>query len=184
MTTATAAHTADGEVKITESLSGYYISTTYGGTTYRVYHHTAKPQVGAVVTRNKAGQCQRFQTQRHYSGAWHTLTTSPCYILNSSSLAAARLGLTNAVGQVPRPLRVRPQQRRQHQPQYLEWLAVLHRQDLTRFGPRRSPAGRASPPRAEHDVPLVEALRAAGCADRAGLCWARRSLTRASYGHW
>jgi hypothetical protein len=57
-----------------------------------------KPQVSAVVTPNKAGQCQRFQAQRYYSGAWHTLTTSPCYTLNSGSLAAAKPALTNAVG--------------------------------------------------------------------------------------
>jgi hypothetical protein len=95
---ATAAHTAYDFVKVAESLSGYYTSTTYGGTVYRVYHHTVKPQVGAAVTPNKAGQCQRFQAQQYYSGAWHTLTTSPCYTLNSSSLAAAELSLTNAVG--------------------------------------------------------------------------------------
>jgi hypothetical protein len=95
---ATATHTAYDQVKVAESLSGYYTSTTYGGTVYRIYHHTVKPQVGAAVTPNKAGQCQRFQAQQYYSGAWHTLSTSPCYTLNSSSLAAAKLSLTNPVG--------------------------------------------------------------------------------------
>jgi hypothetical protein len=70
----------------------------FGGTVYRVYHHTVKPQVGAAVTPNKVGQCQRFEAQQYYSGAWHTLATSPCATLSSGSDAAVKLSLTNAVG--------------------------------------------------------------------------------------
>lgn len=95
---ATAARTAYDHVRVTESLSGYYTSTTYGHTVYRVYHHTAKPQVSAAVTPGKAGQCQHFRMQQYYGGAWHTLTTSPCYTLDSGSHAAAKISLTNAVG--------------------------------------------------------------------------------------
>ncbi|MFF7970644.1 hypothetical protein [Streptomyces sp. NPDC007905] len=94
---ATATRTAQAYAKIAETLSGYYTSTTYGGTTYRVYHHTAKPRVAATVTPNKSGQCERFQAQEYYSGAWHTLTTSDCFTLDANSTAATQLGLTNAV---------------------------------------------------------------------------------------
>ncbi|SOD85066.1 hypothetical protein [Streptomyces sp. Ag109_G2-15] len=93
----TATRTANTHVKITQSLAGYYTTTKYGTTTYRVYHHTAKPQVAATVTPNKSGQCQRFQAQQYYSSAWHTMTTSDCFSLDSNSTAVTNLILTNAV---------------------------------------------------------------------------------------
>ncbi|MFF4208960.1 hypothetical protein ACFYZE_06200 [Streptomyces sp. NPDC001796] len=96
---ATATHTAYDQVKIAETLGGYYTSTTYSGVTYRVYHHTVKPRVTAVVTPNKSGQCEKFQAQEYYSGAWHTLTTSGCYYLDPNSTSVAQLSLTNAVNQ-------------------------------------------------------------------------------------
>ncbi|MEU6221638.1 hypothetical protein ABZ845_29680 [Streptomyces sp. NPDC047022] len=96
---ATASHTAYDQAKVAESLSGYYTSTTYSGITYRVYHHTAKPVVGATVTPGKSGQCVNFQVQEYYSSAWHTLSTTGCYHLDSHSVAAVQLTLTNAVNQ-------------------------------------------------------------------------------------
>ncbi|MGW0208921.1 hypothetical protein ACWDZ8_24990 [Streptomyces sp. NPDC003233] len=96
---ATATHTAYDQVKIAETLGGYYTSTTYSGVTYRVYHHTVKPRVTAVVTPNKSGQCEKFQAQEYYSGAWHALTTSGCYYLDPNSTWVAQLSLTNAVNQ-------------------------------------------------------------------------------------
>jgi hypothetical protein len=84
---------------VTESLSGYYTSTHYGSTLYRVYHHTAKPTINVTVTPNKSDQCLRYQAQRYYSGAWHTLTTSGCYHLTPKSTGSGQLTLTNAVGQ-------------------------------------------------------------------------------------
>jgi hypothetical protein len=96
---ATATHTAYDQVKIAESLGGYYTSTTYSGVTYRVYHHTVRPRVTAVVTPNKSGQCEKFQAQEYSSGAWHTLTTSGCYYLDPNSTWVAQLSLTNAVNQ-------------------------------------------------------------------------------------
>jgi hypothetical protein len=94
---ATATRTAYDHVKVTESLSGYYTSTYYGSTLYRVYHHTAAEQVNAAVTPNKAGQCLMFRVQQYYSSAWHTRTTSPCYALSSTSTGAAKLTLSNAI---------------------------------------------------------------------------------------
>ncbi|MEV6613163.1 hypothetical protein AB0N31_04615 [Streptomyces sp. NPDC051051] len=102
---ATAARAVNGYVKIATALGGYYTSTTYSGITYRVFHKTVKPTVTATVTPNKAGQCERFQVQQYYSGAWHTLTTSGCYALSSTSSAKAQLSLTNALNQ---KFRVRP----------------------------------------------------------------------------
>ncbi|MFF4040949.1 hypothetical protein [Streptomyces sp. NPDC001816] len=95
----TATRTVNAYVKIAQSLGGYFTTTTYSGTTYRVYHRTTKPQVAATVTPNKSGQCQRFQAQQYYSGAWHTLTTSDCFSLDPNSTAVTHLALTNALNQ-------------------------------------------------------------------------------------
>ncbi|WP_333777731.1 hypothetical protein [Streptomyces sp. IBSBF 3136] len=95
---ATATRTTDAYAKVAQTLAGYYTSTKYGTTTYRVYHRTAKPQVTATVTPDKSGQCQRFQAQEYSGGAWHTLTTSDCFTLDAHSTAVTRLSLTNAVG--------------------------------------------------------------------------------------
>lgn len=96
---ATATRTVNGYVKIATALSGSYTSATYSGISYRVFHKTVKPTVTATVTPNKAGQCERFQVQQYDSGAWHTLTTSGCYGLSSTSSAKAQLSLTNALNQ-------------------------------------------------------------------------------------
>jgi sugar lactone lactonase YvrE len=96
---ATATRAVNGYVKIATALSGSYTSATYSGTSYRVFHKTVKPTVTATVSPNKAGQCERFQVQQYYSGAWHTLTTSGCYALSSTSSANAQLSLTNALNQ-------------------------------------------------------------------------------------
>ncbi len=94
---ATAATTAPAYAKVSESLSGYYGSTHYGGLLYRVYHHTAKAKLNVTVTPNKAGQCVRFQIQRYNSDAWHTQSTSVCRTLSTTSTSYATLGLSNAV---------------------------------------------------------------------------------------
>jgi hypothetical protein len=96
---ATVTRAADAHVKVATTLGGSYTSTTYSGITYRVYHRTVKPSVTATVTPNKAGQCQRFQAQQYYSGAWHTLTTSGCFSLAANSTAKTQLSLTNALNQ-------------------------------------------------------------------------------------
>lgn len=96
---ATVTRTAGAHVKVATTLGGSYTSTTYSGITYRVYHRTVKPTVTATVTPNKAGQCQRFQVQQYYSGAWHTRTTSGCFALAANSIAKTQLSLTNALNQ-------------------------------------------------------------------------------------
>ena len=96
---ATATRAVHDQVGIAEKLGGYYTSTKYGSVTYRVYHHTVKPQVSGTVSPDKSGQCMRFQAQEYYSRAWHTLTTSSCFSLAPGSVGATHLSLTNAVGQ-------------------------------------------------------------------------------------
>ncbi|SOE72527.1 hypothetical protein SAMN05446589_4481 [Streptomyces sp. OV198] len=94
---ATATRTVYDRVKVAETLSGYYTSTYYGSTLYRVYHHTAKEQLNVAVTPNKAGQCVFYRVQQYYSSAWHTLTTSPCFALSSASTDAGWVSLSNAI---------------------------------------------------------------------------------------
>ncbi|MFJ6899756.1 choice-of-anchor D domain-containing protein [Streptomyces hokutonensis] len=94
----TVAHSVQTQVRISETLSGYYTSTHYGSTLYRVYHHTAKEQLDVTVTPNKAGQCILFRVQRYYSGAWHTQTTTPCAALSSAGAGRHKMSLTNSVG--------------------------------------------------------------------------------------
>lgn len=96
---ATATRAVSGQVKVAQALSGYYTSTTYSGTTYRVYHRKTRPTVTTTVSPNKSGQCVEFQAQEYYSGAWHTLNTSGCFTLGSKSAIASELSLSNAVNQ-------------------------------------------------------------------------------------
>lgn len=96
---ATAGRTAYAQAKVTQTLGGSYTTTTYGGTLYRVYHHTVKPRVTATVAPNKSGQCERFQAQEYYNRAWHTLTTSNCVSLAANSTAVTQLSLTDAINQ-------------------------------------------------------------------------------------
>ncbi|MFE5031191.1 choice-of-anchor D domain-containing protein [Streptomyces sp. NPDC056683] len=94
----TVARSVQTQVRVSETLSGYYTSTHYGSTLYRVYHHTAKEQLDVTVTPNKAGQCILFRVQRYYSGAWHTQTTTPCAALSSASAGRHKMSLTSSVG--------------------------------------------------------------------------------------
>ncbi|KAB1982277.1 YncE family protein [Streptomyces triticiradicis] len=96
---ATATRAVSDQVKVAQALSGSYTTTTYSGTTYRVYHHTVQPTVTTTVSPDKSGQCVHFQVQQYYSGAWHTLSTSGCFTLGSKSTVAARLSLSHAVNQ-------------------------------------------------------------------------------------
>ncbi|MFG2370151.1 hypothetical protein ACGFY9_01560 [Streptomyces sp. NPDC048504] len=96
---ATATRAVHDQVGIAEKLGGSYTSIKYGTVTYRVYHHTVKPQVTGTVSPDKSGQCLRFQAQEYYNKAWHTLTTSSCFSLATGSVGTTSLSLTNAVNQ-------------------------------------------------------------------------------------
>ncbi|MFD3456824.1 WD40 repeat domain-containing protein [Streptomyces sp. NPDC058691] len=96
---ATATRTAGDHVKVAVSLSSYYTSTHYGSTLYRVYHHTDKAKENVTVTPNKDGQCLRFETQRYYKSAWHTLSTSSCSTLSRTSTGSGTMALSHATNQ-------------------------------------------------------------------------------------
>ncbi|MFI0509272.1 choice-of-anchor D domain-containing protein [Streptomyces sp. WSLK1-5] len=93
-TAARSVHTYAG---VSEKLSGYYTSTHYGSTLYRVYHRTVKERLDVTVSPNKAGQCVLYRVQRYYSGAWHTQSTSPCSALTAGSTGRQQMSLTNSV---------------------------------------------------------------------------------------
>jgi hypothetical protein len=82
--------------KVSESLGGYYRSSTVGGVTYRLYHRSSVLRVTAVVSPNKRGQCVKFEVQEHYRGAWHANVATKCGSLTSSSKISAGFGLTHA----------------------------------------------------------------------------------------
>jgi hypothetical protein len=93
----TAARAVHSYAGVAEKLSGYYTSTHYGSTLYRVYHRTAKERLDVTVSPKKAGQCVLYRVQRYYSGAWHTQSTSPCSALSSTSTGHQQMSLTNGV---------------------------------------------------------------------------------------
>ncbi len=82
--------------KVSESISGYYGKTSIGGTTYRLYHHTALLKASATVTPSQSGQCVQFEVQEYYQGAWQANVTTGCKSLSSTSKASASFGLTQA----------------------------------------------------------------------------------------
>ncbi|GAA3041216.1 hypothetical protein [Streptomyces glomeratus] len=118
-------------MKVAETLGGYYTSTTYGGTTYRVYHHTVNPRVTATVTPHKSGQCEHFQVQEYYSGAWHTQHLGLLHPRPEEHRGDAADPDPRGRSEVPGALRVRAQREGQHQPEHLERLALPHGQDLS-----------------------------------------------------
>ena len=84
------------QVAIGTAQHGY--ASTVRGTQERVYHHTVRPVITAVVTPGKRGQCVYFTVQEYYSGAWHNVLLSGCERLNASSVATDVLSLRNATG--------------------------------------------------------------------------------------
>ena len=82
--------------KVSESISGYYGKTSIGGTTYRLYHHTALLKAAATVTPRQSGQCVQFEVQEYYQGAWQPNVKTGCKSLSSTSKAAASFRLTKA----------------------------------------------------------------------------------------
>ncbi|MEU1476853.1 choice-of-anchor D domain-containing protein [Streptomyces sp. NPDC005760] len=93
----TTARSVNTYARVSEKLSGYYTSTQYGSTQYRVYHRTVKETLDVTVSPNKAGQCVLYRVQRYYSGAWHTQSTSGCSALSSTSTGRQQMSLTNSV---------------------------------------------------------------------------------------
>jgi len=84
------------EAKVSETISGYYGSTTISGIVYRLFHHTALMGVSTTVAPNKSGECVTIEIQEYYSGAWQPNAVSGCGTLNSSSQASGSVNLSHA----------------------------------------------------------------------------------------
>jgi hypothetical protein len=97
----TAAAAASVRAQVTETLSGQYGTKKSGGTTYRLYHHTAKVTVAATVTPGHPGECVKAELQVFANGAWHASTTTACTKLSATSKATVRLALGKARLGVP-----------------------------------------------------------------------------------
>ena len=82
--------------KISDSLSGYYKSSTVTGLEYRLYHRNATLKDLVTVAPNKTGECVRFEVQKSTNGVWHANTVSTCAALNkwSQTMLTSKLGST------------------------------------------------------------------------------------------
>ncbi|MDX3076803.1 hypothetical protein [Streptomyces sp. MI02-7b] len=74
---------------------GYLRTTTSGGQTYKVYHHTSSAKFAVDVAPAAPGQCVRVQRQTLTAGAWigGDIDRSICVKLNSKSAAAYSMAL-------------------------------------------------------------------------------------------
>jgi hypothetical protein len=83
-------------VKVSNSLSGYYKSTTVAGLDYHLYHRNATLKDLVTVAPNKTGECVRFEVQKSINGVWHPDTLSGCAALNkwSQTMLTSKLGST------------------------------------------------------------------------------------------
>jgi hypothetical protein len=90
-TAVTVTKTVSVDAKVTASLGGYY-GTTSGD---RLYHHTARVAVSAVVAPGKKGECVEFQVQKYVKGSWQTVVTTGCATLNASSEATDDLSVSS-----------------------------------------------------------------------------------------
>jgi hypothetical protein len=98
---ATVTKTVNVSAKVTAAIGGYY-GTKSG---YRLYHHTARLEVSAVVAPVKKGECVEFQVQKYVKGAWQAVVTTGCATLNAKSEASDALAVSNYVQGVPYRIR-------------------------------------------------------------------------------
>lgn len=83
-TAATAKGTAYVRAKVSESLSGYYLTKRISGVTYRLVHRKKTLYVHVTVAPNKSGECVEFDVREFYRGTWQGEQT-PCAILSHAS---------------------------------------------------------------------------------------------------
>ncbi len=93
-----ASHAVHAYARVTEALKGYYTSTTTGGITYRVYHHTTDPLQGTTISPAKNGECAAFTAQAYVSGAWRTIAKANCVTIGTGSTAWAKLTGSHPTG--------------------------------------------------------------------------------------
>ncbi|MFF4899177.1 hypothetical protein [Streptomyces sp. NPDC001068] len=95
---ATATRSAGVHASVHGSLSGYYTTTSYGNTSYRVYHHTAKQKYTVTVAPAKPGACVRLLVQHYHSGSWQTSKDLSCVRLNATSGSTYSFSYTGPTG--------------------------------------------------------------------------------------
>jgi hypothetical protein len=95
--TVTVTRTVDVGAKVTAAIGGYY-GTKPG---YRLYHHTARVSLSAVVAPVKKGECVQFQVQEYVKKAWRAVLTTGCATLNGKSQASGALSVSKYALGVP-----------------------------------------------------------------------------------
>ena len=80
---------ATSATRVTQRQTGYHATSG----SYRLYRTNVHPEADATIAPAHRGSCVYFSAQRLYSGAWHTIATSGCFALNSSSAATAYLSV-------------------------------------------------------------------------------------------
>jgi hypothetical protein len=87
--------------KVTQSVSGYYGSTTIGGTVYYLFHASGTLNDLATVAPGKHGQCVNVEAQEFYHGSWTANASTGCVALSTASQVRAAFGLSKADHGVP-----------------------------------------------------------------------------------
>jgi hypothetical protein len=93
----TVTRTVNVGAKVTAAIGGYY-GTKSG---YRLYHHTARVGLSAVVAPVKKGECVQFQVQEYVKKAWRAVMTTGCATLNGKSQANGSLSVSKYALGVP-----------------------------------------------------------------------------------
>jgi 5-hydroxyisourate hydrolase-like protein (transthyretin family) len=94
----TVTHQVLVRVSVGQSVTGYYTSAQYGGTLYRVFHHTATLKDTVTVAPNKNGECTHLELDVYFQGQWQTEGTSSCGTLGSASKILWNVSLSQAAG--------------------------------------------------------------------------------------
>ena len=95
---ATVSHVIRVGAAVSESIGGYYGSTTSGGITYRLYTTSGTLTTRSTVSPNKRGQCITLELWQNDNGGggWYFNSDTKCLTLNSSSQLSYPFSLTHA----------------------------------------------------------------------------------------
>jgi len=95
---ATVSHVIRVGAAVSESIGGYYGSTTSGGITYRLYRTSSTLTTRTTVSPNKRGECVTLELwENDNNGAgWYFNSDSSCLKLSSSSQLSYPFSLSHA----------------------------------------------------------------------------------------
>jgi hypothetical protein len=94
----TVTHNVYVRARVSESISGYFSTTTINGVLYRIYHHTATQGWNVTVSPNKAGECVQAEGQIFQNGAWQPALSTTCFSLNKNSATVGKFGVSQVSG--------------------------------------------------------------------------------------